>query len=669
MARVETTQNDDEYSDSVTITRSGEATIALSGSIQANATAIATEVTRATAAEGVLTSGLSAETAARQAADTTLTSSLSAEAVARAAAVSGVATNLATETAARTAADSLLTTNLNAEIAARTSGDSTLAASISSEASIRAAADTALNTELGTNPSGQAVDVATRLANSLSINVKDYGAKGDGTTDDTTAIQAAITATRSGGTVYLPVGSYKVTSSLSFPNYITVAGEGKGSEILWTGTGTMVTLTNSFQVKFYRLSIWSTSAGSRQFLLSNSFFCSFANVHFRGSFAGPANTGSYLTQVGIELADNSGENEFIDCEITNFGYGLKTSCIQNGIVACKIHENNIGVYGSGGGGLSITGYTGFVSAVGNTDTHIKIDGATGQWWISHVWIEGCRTGIQVGTGTSGPSQFGLFNSKIAASITNLVLNCSRNPTIMNVSFNNDSTFTPTPLTLDATNTPEGVWYADSVITGAAVASTNFPIGWMAHNRNANTSTLKVPNTLDFSYGAKVNMQRTTGSAYVNTMYVNGDDLLLKSPHSGAGADVFQVKSTGQADASGTYLFTADSVTNSTNWVSVVPAVTGSAPQVAAKGTDTNVDLKLLPKGTGGVLAPYKVTLGNAGTAGSGVYSGSGAPSISGTAGDYYFRTDTPTTSTQRVYVCTGGTTWVPINDTIDGGTP
>lgn len=51
------------------------------------------------------------------------------------------------------------------------------------------------------------------------VNVKDYGALGDNTTDDTSAIQAAITAalTSSGGVIFFPGGTYKITDELLIP--------------------------------------------------------------------------------------------------------------------------------------------------------------------------------------------------------------------------------------------------------------------------------------------------------------------------------------------------------------------------------------------------------------------------------------------------------------------
>src|SRR5690606_37450708 len=48
------------------------------------------------------------------------------------------------------------------------------------------------------------------------ISVKDFGTVGDGVTDDTAAIQAAINAaTTAGKNLYAPKGTYKITAQLS----------------------------------------------------------------------------------------------------------------------------------------------------------------------------------------------------------------------------------------------------------------------------------------------------------------------------------------------------------------------------------------------------------------------------------------------------------------------
>jgi len=68
------------------------------------------------------------------------------------------------------------------------------------------------------------------------VNVLDFGAKGDGTTDDTAAIQAAINslATTSsasatgGGTVYIPAGKFRITSTIKIGHNITLLGNGAG---------------------------------------------------------------------------------------------------------------------------------------------------------------------------------------------------------------------------------------------------------------------------------------------------------------------------------------------------------------------------------------------------------------------------------------------------------
>jgi hypothetical protein len=67
-------------------------------------------------------------------------------------------------------------------------------------------------------------------------NVKDFGARGNGSADDTQAIQAAVNKTPSGGLVYFPPGTYRTTAPIRFnePNS-SVHFRGCGDTSLVTG--------------------------------------------------------------------------------------------------------------------------------------------------------------------------------------------------------------------------------------------------------------------------------------------------------------------------------------------------------------------------------------------------------------------------------------------------
>lgn len=79
-----------------------------------------------------------------------------------------------------------------------------------------------------------------------AVNVRWFGAKGDGATDDTAAIQAAVNYTlgvANGGAVYLPTGVYIVSSTITAPNSQNVSlrifGDGKPSQIKYSGASTV----------------------------------------------------------------------------------------------------------------------------------------------------------------------------------------------------------------------------------------------------------------------------------------------------------------------------------------------------------------------------------------------------------------------------------------------
>ncbi len=60
----------------------------------------------------------------------------------------------------------------------------------------------------------------------VALNARDFGALGDGKTDDTAAISAALDAAREagGGIVWLPRGNYRVATHLSVPDDVTLQG-------------------------------------------------------------------------------------------------------------------------------------------------------------------------------------------------------------------------------------------------------------------------------------------------------------------------------------------------------------------------------------------------------------------------------------------------------------
>ncbi|MGI5187503.1 glycosyl hydrolase family 28-related protein [Promicromonospora sp. CA-289599] len=63
------------------------------------------------------------------------------------------------------------------------------------------------------------------------VNVRDHGAVGDGVTNDTGAIRAAIAAVGSGGIVYVPAGEY-LCGGLVITSGVTLRGDGQGKTTL-----------------------------------------------------------------------------------------------------------------------------------------------------------------------------------------------------------------------------------------------------------------------------------------------------------------------------------------------------------------------------------------------------------------------------------------------------
>lgn len=75
------------------------------------------------------------------------------------------------------------------------------------------------------------------------LSVKDFGAVGNGVTDDLAAIQTAINACPSGGAVYLPRATYSVSAHITLSDGVALIGDSAFSSVLiwksatWDGNG------------------------------------------------------------------------------------------------------------------------------------------------------------------------------------------------------------------------------------------------------------------------------------------------------------------------------------------------------------------------------------------------------------------------------------------------
>lgn len=81
--------------------------------------------------------------------------------------------------------------------------------------------------------------VAELVIENGTVNVKQFGAKGDGVSDDSNAIQTAID---SNNRVFIPIGVYKIQNSLTIPSYTYISGVnyGYGTKLIADGCDAFV---------------------------------------------------------------------------------------------------------------------------------------------------------------------------------------------------------------------------------------------------------------------------------------------------------------------------------------------------------------------------------------------------------------------------------------------
>jgi hypothetical protein len=228
-----------------------------------------------------------------------------------------------------------------------------------------------------------------------TVSVRDFGATGDGVTDDTAAINRAIqriysatyndSSSKVRRTIYFPAGSYLVSSTILVPPYASLRGDGRENSLLvsanvsapilqttesqFNGTGT----TKSRDILIENLGVQQTGNASlitsSTLLLNGTRAARLVNMSFRGNTTGGATTNNlvYITDTVQSVRGIT----FEQCSFTYAGSGVNIVAQSTGISSVRIDNcyfdnlSNVAYYTSNtvAGVSTINNYYGTVGAV------------------------------------------------------------------------------------------------------------------------------------------------------------------------------------------------------------------------------------------------------------------------------------------------------------------
>lgn len=222
----------------------------------------------------------------------------------------------------------------------------------------------------------------------LVTNVKDYGATGNGSTDDTAAIQAALSAAQTAGMgmVYMPAGSYRISASLYVASKTMLYGAGPSvTTITQTTSGVPTIASRSYQsaagvtptgyVVLRDFKIVAPTASGSHGILFRDFYSYLTNIDISGG-----DRGIYFTQYDDANNVPAGtmvENRVINCSVRGAGsYAYYLGQADNNKYTDGFMSNCIAGVVSGAAG------------------HVFV-GSSGGWVVDGLHTYGAITGASV----------------------------------------------------------------------------------------------------------------------------------------------------------------------------------------------------------------------------------------------------------------------------------
>lgn len=225
-------------------------------------------------------------------------------------------------------------------------------------------------------------------------NLKRYGAVGDGTTDDATAVTNFWACIPTDGEGFIPAASsyYKCSAAITRTNRVSVRGEGLASRIHYTGSGVALTIEDCRFSKFENWYLTGTSSATGGVYVKNAFEGFNTDAFYCDSFTGAS---AYAMRISdswtIKMTGGAlrqSTNNLI-CDTTNLGQGGIVNSLH--LFGVDLSEfGNIGLDFQSGNLLNCIGCDFSHGGTGAPVAAIEIGrGLTGALFVGATNIVGC----------------------------------------------------------------------------------------------------------------------------------------------------------------------------------------------------------------------------------------------------------------------------------------
>lgn len=266
------------------------------------------------------------------------------------------------------------------------------------------------------------------MIQNAAANARDFGAVGDGTTDDTAAIQAALDS--AADRVFIPAGTYKITAALTAPSGVEVYGEGAQSILKLFANSNVVLIDGASNVYLHDFAIDGNSATYTS-ASNNAVFIEWrvtagANVRLGKLYIHDIGGAGVLGLAAVGTPSSGVQIE--ECRVENTGaHGI---ILQDYISDVSICNNTVKASGLGFAdrpGITASRYgknvvvsnnicVGSASALGTSVHGISIDGTENATCIGNIVSGWKGYGIEVGFVTNGTFQGNSITACTRASI-------------------------------------------------------------------------------------------------------------------------------------------------------------------------------------------------------------------------------------------------------------